>query len=128
MGVLVKRPDTIDLTKSHIGPQRVFFVGENWWRQVNRITSRRPGNIRVKVHVRWTFVQLRNCPDPMMLIEVPLINIFMEYKYGTDLLLLPRILQRLKERRTRRVGGPLDEQRHGTTDSGVSTTRRGVDR
>jgi len=77
---LVDTSHRLDLTQAFAGPRRVFFVGEHWWQQVNRPTSRRFGSQEVKQHGLWYFVRMQNV-DRYFTAEVPLISWWMTRRW-----------------------------------------------
>lgn len=87
MRALVERQNQIDLTKSHSGPRRVFFVGDDFWLQVRRPVSTRFAAQQVKEHGRWIFVSLQG--DASALVEIPFLSWWVNRRRDRQELLSP---------------------------------------
>lgn len=78
---LIRTDHKLDMTQAFSGPRRVFFVGEHWWAQVNRPTSKRFHGQEVKQHGLWYFVRMYNA-ERHFVAEVPVVSWWMTRRWA----------------------------------------------
>lgn len=80
---LVETGLKLDLAKAHSGSNRLLFVGDYYWDQINRpVSSRKVGGMPTKYLAKWIVVHaLPPGGDPNFALEFPLASWLLTRRY-----------------------------------------------